>query len=68
MNAADAFSRCVERIGANSLTPGFGITLRAFKIETENRASELVGKVIETLNKSDTQVGRALQGKRKRNQ
>ena len=68
MNAADAFSKCVERIGANSLTPGFGITLRTFKIENENRAAELVGKVIETLKKSDTQVGRALQDKRKRNQ
>lgn len=68
MNAADAFSKCVERIGSNSLTPGFGITLRTFKVESENRASELVGKVIETLKKSDTQVGRALIGKRKRNQ
>jgi len=67
MNAADTFFKCVERIGVNSLTPGFGITLRTFKIENENRASELVGKVIETLKKSDTQVGRALQGKRKRN-
>jgi len=67
MNAAEAFSRCVERIGAGTLNPGFGITLRAFKIEPGNRASEVIGKIKETLSKSDTQVGRALLSKRKGN-
>ena len=32
MNAAEAFSRCVDRIGAEALNPGLGITLRAFKV------------------------------------
>lgn len=68
LNAAEALSKCVNRIGASALNPGFGITLRAFKVETGNRASELVGQIREALRKSDTQVGRALQTKRKSEQ
>lgn len=68
LNAAEAFSRCIDRIGAANLSPGFGITLRAFKVEAENRASELVGQVRDKLAKSDTTVGRALQNKKKSNQ
>jgi hypothetical protein len=68
LNGAEAFSRCIDRIGAAKLSPGFGIPLRVFKIETDNRASELVGQVRDKLAKSDTQVGRALQNKKKSNQ
>ncbi|BCS51816.1 P-loop NTPase fold protein [Geobacter sp. SVR] len=65
LNGAEAFSRCIDRIGAAKLSPGFGITLRAFKAETGNRASELVGQVRDKLAKSETNVGRALLNKRK---
>ena len=65
INAAEAFSKCVDRIGAEALSPGFGITLRAFKIEPRNRASEIIEEIKETLSKSNTQVGRALKTKRK---
>jgi hypothetical protein len=68
LNGAESFSRCVDRIGAAKLSPGFGITLRAFKVEAGNRASELVGQVRDRLSKSDTPVGRALQMKRKSSQ
>jgi hypothetical protein len=68
LNGAESFSRCVDRIGAANLSPGFGITLRAFKTEVENRASELVGQVRDRLSKSDTLVGRALQHKAKSKQ
>lgn len=64
-NGAEAFSKCIDRIGASKLNPGFGITLRAFKIETGNRASELIGQVRDRLAKSETPVGRALQNKKK---
>lgn len=65
LKAAEAFERCVDRIGATQLNPGFGITLRSFKLETGNRASDIVHKVRENLSKTDTQVGRALQTKKK---
>jgi hypothetical protein len=65
MNAADAFSRCVERIGAAKLSPGFGITLRAFRVQKGNRASEAIGKVRDRLRETDTKVGRALKSRRK---
>jgi len=65
LNGAESFSRCVDRIGAAKLSPGFGITLRAFKVETGDRASELVGQVRDKLSKSDTLIGRALKHKRK---
>lgn len=65
VNGAEAFSRCIERIGAAKLNPGFGITLRAFKVETGNRASEIVGQVRDKLAKSETAIGRALQSKKK---
>jgi hypothetical protein len=68
LNGAESFSRCVDRIGAAKLSPGFGITLRALKVEAGNRASELVGQVRDRLMKSDTLVGRALQHKRKTKQ
>ncbi len=68
LNGAESLSRCVDRIGAANLNPGFGVTLRAFKIETGNRASELVGQVREKLSTTDTPVARALQSKRKSNQ
>lgn len=68
LNGAEAFSKCIDRIGAAKLNPGFGITLRAFKVETGNRASELVGQVRDKLAKSDTKVGRALQNKIKSKQ
>lgn len=61
--AADAFSQCVDRIGAEALNPGLGITLRAFKVESEIRSSELIGQVREKLIKTDTPIGRALQSK-----
>ncbi len=66
LNGAETFSKCVDRIGAAKLSPGFGITLRAFRVEMENRASVLVGQVRDTLSKTDTPVGRALQNKTKR--
>lgn len=66
LNAAESFVRSAERIGAANLSPGFGITLRAFKIEAGNQASELVGDFRGTLSKTDTQVGRALQQTKKR--
>jgi hypothetical protein len=65
LNGAESFSRCVDRIGAAKLSPGFGITLRAFKVQAGDRASELVGHVRDKLSKSDTFVGRAMQQKRK---
>lgn len=68
LNGAEAFSRCIDRIGAAKLNPGFGIALRTFKVESGNRASELVGQVRDKLSKSDSQVGRALQNKKKSNQ
>jgi len=68
MNGAESFAQCVERIGAVNLSAGFGITLRAFKVESSNRASVLVGQVRESLSKSGTNVGRALQSKIKSKQ
>lgn len=65
MNGAESFSRCVDRIGVANLNPGLGITLRVFKVVEGNRASELVGKVRDRLSRPDTQVGRALQSKKK---
>jgi len=67
LNGAEALSKCVDRIGALNLSPGFGITLRAFKVETGNRAAELVGQVRDKLAKSETPVGRAIQNKKKGN-
>ncbi len=60
LNAAEAFSKCIERIDVTNLNPGFGITLRAFKVEAGNRAAELIGQVRESLKKTDSRVGRAL--------
>lgn len=68
MNAADVFSRCIERIGAANLSPGFGITLRAFKVVKGNRASEAIGKVRNRLRETDTQIGRALKSRPKAGQ
>jgi hypothetical protein len=68
LNGAESFSRCVNRIDAAKLSPGFGITLRAFKVEAGNRASVLVGQIRDKLSKSVTPVGRALQIKKKSNQ
>jgi len=66
INAAESFTKCIERIGAKALLPGFGIALRNFKTKPEDRASEYVEKVLENLSKSDTPVGRILQNKGKR--
>lgn len=68
MNGAESFSRCVDRIGAANLSPGFGITLRVFKVNAANRATEVVGGVIDRLKKTDTNVGRALKFNRKSKQ
>lgn len=68
LNGAEAFSRCIDRIGAAKLNPGFGIALRTFKVESGNRSSELVGQVRDKLSKSDSQVGRALKNKKKSDQ
>ncbi len=65
MNSAESFSRCVERIGASNLSPGFGITLRAFNVDTSNQASVLVGEVRNKLSKTDSKVGRAISSKTK---
>ncbi len=65
LNAAEAFGKCVDRIGASTISPGFGITLRAFTVNPGNRASEMVGKIREQLSKTDTQIGRTLKAKRK---
>lgn len=65
MNSAESFSRCVERIGASNLSPGFGITLRVFKVDTSNRASVLVGEVRDKLSATGSQIGRAILGKKK---
>lgn len=67
LNCAEAFSRCIDRIGATRLSPGFGITLRAFKVDAGNRASEVVGQIRDKLSKSETPVGRALQSRKKSN-
>lgn len=61
MNAAEAFCRCVDRIGADRLPAGLGITLRAFDVEAGNRASELVGQMRDKLKSTATRLGRALQ-------
>jgi hypothetical protein len=68
LNAAESFLRCVDRIGSSNLSAGFGITLRAFKFQAGNRASELVEQARERLRKSDTQVGRVLRLQRKSTQ
>lgn len=65
LNSAEALAKCIGRITAAKLSPGFGITLRAFKVESGNRASELVGELRDRLSKLDTPVGRALKGKKK---
>lgn len=67
LNGAEALSKCLDRIGAPNLNPGFGITLRAFNVEVGNRASELIGQIREKLVKTETPVGRALQSKKKGN-
>jgi len=63
--AAQAFSRCIDRIGATNLPAGFGITLRAFSALQDNRAVQVIKNVIGQLKETDTPVGRALQSKRK---
>ena len=65
VNAAESFERCVNRIGVENLSPGFGITLRAFKVVEGNRASETVGQIRGELEKTDTMIGRSLQQKKK---
>lgn len=65
LNAAKGFSRCIDRIDIGTLNPGLGITLRAFKVEPGNKASEIIGEIREALSKTETQIGRAIQQKRK---
>lgn len=67
LNAAKSFDRCVNRIDAKKLNPGLGVTLRAFEVESGNRASELIGEVRAGLATTDSQIGRALKQKRKSN-
>ena len=65
-NAAEALSRCIDRIGAANIPPGFGITLRTFKGPQDSRATQVIEEIRKQLIKTGTPVGRALQIKRKK--
>lgn len=66
LNAAQAFSRCVDRISASNLPVGLGITLGTFRAPKGNRAAQVIKKVREQLKETDTPIGRALQSRRKK--
>ena len=64
-NAAKTLKKCIDRIRANNLKPGFGVTLRSFKYIPDDPASEIIKTAIDTLSKTDTKIGRALKKKSK---
>lgn len=65
MVAAQAFTRCIDRIGAANLPAGFGVTLRTFSGSPDSTAVQLIKSLREDLKRTDTLVGRALKTRRK---
>ena len=64
--AAAIFRSCVERIGADQLSPGLGVKLRSATLTKDNRSAEIIREVVAKLAKTPTKIGRALKPKVKR--
>lgn len=59
--AAESFQSCINSIGAAKLKPGLGVKLRS----ASGHNSEIIGQVKETLAKTKTKIGRAINTKSK---
>jgi hypothetical protein len=60
LNAATSLQRCVDRIGIDTLPPGFGVPLRNFKGDEASASAKAINKLIEEIKSTDTKLGRTL--------